>query len=135
MKTNVKKSDVVDVKKLQANDKVEEIDTEALITEAQKKVDDLKAQLSEAKQELRKLTGQSNKEPKGPGVIATILTLVTDSGKTGITKQEILDKLVEMFPDRSSEGMSKTINVQLPTRMSKEKKVNIVKENDRFLIK
>jgi hypothetical protein len=108
---------------------------EKAISEAQKSVEsaqaifaEAKTKLAEAKNALRKLTGKKSKgEPKGPGVIATIFTLVNQSGKKGISKQEILDKLVELFPDRALEGMSKTIAVQLPGRMSKEKKVNIVK--------
>lgn len=99
------------------------------VLSAQKIYDEAKAKLADAKNALRKLTGKGKKnhEPKGPGVIATILSLVTSSGKKGISKDELLTKLVELFPDRASEGMSKTIAVQLPGRMSKEKKVNIVK--------
>lgn len=103
------------------------IDNEKLISDAQKRVDDLKAQLSEAKDQLRKLSGKKTSEPKGPGVISTILDLVTNAPKTGVSKDEILAKLVEMFPDRTPEAMKKTINVQLPARMSKERNVKIEK--------
>lgn len=106
------------------------------ITDAQKLVDDLKDQLSKAKDELRKLTGKKPSEPKGPGVILTILSLVEKSGKSGISKQEIVDKLAEMFPDHNPEGLMKTVQVQLPKRMSKERNVNIIKsEAGKFLIK
>lgn len=126
MKTKVQN---VDVKKAAANDKdVPEIDNhEILIADATKKVDDLKAQLTVAKDELRKLTGKKSSESKAPGVILSILSLVADAPKTGISKADILAKLVEMFPDRSKEGMEKTINVQLPSRMSKERNIKISK--------
>ena len=63
-------------------------------------------------------------------MISSILDIVTKSGKKGVLKQEILDQLVILFPDREKEGMLKTIQVQLPSRMSKEREVNIVKSED-----
>jgi hypothetical protein len=143
MKKNANKvDDVVDVDVLE-----EEVITQPiaelpdpntqLIADAQKKVDDLKLQLNLAKLDLAKLQGNKKSSVKaGPGVIATIFTLVHDAPvETGITKAAILEKLISMFPDRSSEGMSKTINVQLPKRMSKERDVKIVKsEVGGFLI-
>ena len=103
-------------------------EAQKLVIEAEKVYGEAKTKLSEAKNALRKLSGKKGKgEPKGPGVISTIFSLVSQSGKKGISKQEILDKLIELFPDRATEGMNKTIGVQLPGRMSKEKKVSIVK--------
>lgn len=133
-----------DVKKAAANDvdlesisdanQTNETDNSQLIADATKKIDDLKAQLAAAKDELKKLTGKKS-EKKGHGVISTIFTLVSDSGKTGISKADILAKLVEMFPDRAEDGMEKTINVQLPSRMSKERGVTIKKlETGNFAI-
>lgn len=126
-----------DVKKAAANDvdvEVNEIDNSQQIADLTKKIDDLKAQLAAAKDELKQLTGKKS-APKGPGVISTIFTLVSDSGKTGISKAEILAKLVEMFPDRAADGMEKTINVQLPSRMSKERGITITKlESGNFAI-
>ena len=116
------------VDQIQTND-VKENDNSQLIDDATKKIDDLKAQLADATEELKKLTGKKA-EKKGPGVISTIFTLVSDSGKTGISKADILSKLVEMFPDRAEDGMEKTINVQLPSRMSKERGVVIKKLED-----
>lgn len=105
------------------------------VVEAEKTFAEAKTKLAEAKANLKKLTGGKSKEEKGPGVISTIFSLVKDSGKTGISKQAILDKLIEMFPDRAQEGMEKTIGVQLPGRMSKERKVKIVKlESGAFTI-
>lgn len=131
-KKNVKEDAPVvneNVDQIQTND-VKENDNSQLIADATKKIDDLKAQLSAAKDELKKLTGKKSSEKKGPGVISTIFTLVSDSGKSGISKPEILAKLVEMFPDRAEDGMEKTINVQLPSRMSKERGVVIKKLED-----
>lgn len=124
----INENENVDVDQIQTND-VKENDNSQLIADATKKIDDLKAQLAAAKEELKKLTGKKS-EKKGPGVISTIFTLVSDSGKTGISKADILAKLVEMFPDRAEDGMEKTINVQLPSRMSKERGVVIKKLED-----
>lgn len=101
----------------------------AAMVKAEQEFAEAKSKLADAKTALRKLTGSKagKGEPKGPGVIATIFTLVSKSGKKGISKDEILGKLTEMFPDRAINGMEKTINVQLPGRMSKEKKVSIKK--------
>ena len=110
-------------------------DNSQLIADATKKIEDLKNQLTAAKEELRKLIGKKSTESKGPGVIATIFTLVRNSNETGISKADILAKLTQMFPERAAEGMEKTINVQLPSRMSKERGVVIKKlETGNFAI-
>lgn len=135
MTTKVKTNDV---KKAQSGELAQEAKEEALTNERQEatiklaedKVSDLVKQLSEARTELRKLKGNKSMQPKGPGVISTILSLVTDAPKTGIGKQEILDKLVELFPEKAADGMSKTIQVQLPGRMAKERGINIKKTED-----
>lgn len=73
------------------------------------------------------------KKAKGPGVIASIQEIVTDKGP--ITKAGILKILVKKFPDRDEEAMGKTVNVQLPNRMSKEKGINIeVDDKGRFSV-
>jgi len=61
------------------------------------------------------------KKPAGPGVIATIVSLIEGSGKKGVTKEEILTALTKAFPDRKVESMKNTINVQVPNRISKER--------------
>jgi len=58
---------------------------------------------------------------KSPGIIATIVSLIEKSGKKGITKDEIHEQLVTLFPDRDEKSMRSTINVQVPNRVSKEK--------------
>jgi hypothetical protein len=98
------------------------------LTKAETAFADAKSELSEAKLDLAKLSGKKGgKEKAGPGVIATIFSLVSKADDKGITKAAILEKLIAMFPERASEGMEKTINVQLPKRMSKERDVKIVK--------
>lgn len=105
-------------------------DAQTAVINAEQVFADAKSKLAEAKSELRKLTGKKAGKvasDKGPGVIATIFSLISKSGKTGVSKDDILVKLTEMFPDRAINGMEKTIGVQLPGRMSKEKGVKIVK--------
>jgi len=103
-------------------------EAQARLTKAETAFADAKSELAEAKLALAKLTGKKGgKEKAGPGVIATIFALVSKADSKGITKADLLTKLIEMFPERAAEGMEKTINVQLPKRMSKERGVNIVK--------
>lgn len=77
-----------------------------------------------------------SKEPKAPkekkvGVIATIESLLRASSKTApITKEQILKTLTKTFPDKDPESMRKTINVQVPKRISEEKGLNIKKTED-----
>lgn len=76
----------------------------------------------------------------GPGVIASILEFITKSGKKGITKEEIGEKLTARFPERESVAMMKTINAQIggkksPTRMEREKAVEFAIKNDKYGIK
>lgn len=58
---------------------------------------------------------------KGTGVIATIVKCLEDSGKSGISREQVLTVLCKKFPERSAESMKKTIQVQLPGRISKER--------------
>lgn len=60
-------------------------------------------------------------KPGKPGIIASIVECIEGSGKKGITKEEILNVLIERFSDREPQSMKSTINVQVPTRISKEK--------------
>lgn len=72
------------------------------------------------------------KKVKTPGVIATIVKGIEDSGTEGITKAEILEKLVVAFPERDPAAMKKTINVQVPSRISKEK-FKVTRIEDRYI--
>lgn len=57
-----------------------------------------------------------------PGVIAAIQELITAKA---LTKVEIVEALAKRFPDRPVDGMRRTVNIQLPGRMSKEKGITI----------
>ena len=135
MKKDVKKAAAndVDLEQIADVNETKEIDNSQLIADLTKKIGDLKNQLTDAKDELKKLIGKKSAEAKVPGVISTIITLVSDAPTTGISKAEILEKLVAAFPDRSADAMSKTVSVQLPNRASRERGIKIEKlENGNF---
>ena len=71
---------------------------------------------------------KKEKEAKQPGVIASILKIIQEHGP--VNKKDILSRLKRIFPNRDADAMSRTINVQLPGRMSKEKKVKIIRDKD-----
>ncbi len=68
-----------------------------------------------------KKAAAKKEKKKGKGVIATIADSIQNAGKKGVSKEDILKDLESAFPDRNPESMKKTINVQVPNRMSKEK--------------
>ena len=71
------------------------------------------------------------KKPKGPGVIASVLEFLSAaSKKKPISKKQIVAKLAKRFPDREAESMAKTVNVQVGSRIAKEKNVKVVKNDD-----
>lgn len=71
------------------------------------------------------------KEKGKPGVIASILELLQKgTEKKPASKDSIIAELKTRFPERSEESMRATINVQIPSRISKEKGVT-VKSNDK----
>ena len=73
------------------------------------------------------------KVTKGPGVISTIVECISSAGKKGVDKADILDILVETFPERKADAMKKTINVQVPNRISKERfEVSTTKDGKYF---
>jgi hypothetical protein len=63
----------------------------------------------------------AKKEKKGPGIIATIVACIEKAPVKGISKEAILEKLVATFPERDADSMRKTINVQVPARITKER--------------
>jgi hypothetical protein len=70
-------------------------------------------------------------KPKGPGVIASVLEFLTEaSAKAPVTKEDLVNRLAKRFPDRPKESMAKTVNVQVPGRLSREQGVNVVKAED-----
>lgn len=84
-----------------------------------------------AKEKAEKTTGEGKKRGsatpgKGPGVLAAIQEILTAAtAKAPIKKDAILRELVKRFPDRDESSMKNTINVQLPSRMAKEKNLDI----------
>jgi len=60
----------------------------------------------------------AKKGPKKPGVIATIVTLISSKP---MSKKKLLKELVKAFPDRDADKMEKTLNIQVPNRIRKEK--------------
>jgi len=66
--------------------------------------------------------------PDGPGIIGSIVEFVKKATpEKPITKKEIVAKLAKRFPEKDPEGMEKTVNVQVPNRIKKEKGINIVR--------
>lgn len=74
-------------------------------------------------------TDRKKRPIKNPGVITTILTIITNA-KPAVCKTQILAELVKQFADRDEKGMKNTINCQLGgkdiTRMEKEKEVKFI---------
>ena len=73
------------------------------------------------------LNKDGTKSKKKVGVIASIADILIATTKP-LTKDEILNQLMERFPDRDSQGMETTVSVQVPVRMSREKNLDIVKK-------
>lgn len=79
-----------------------------------------------------KVTGKKNKKQspkkektqKGPGVIATIFSLLQQGPHS---KSELVAQLMLAFPVRSEKSLMGTVNAQVPSRMSKERNVTISK--------
>lgn len=79
--------------------------------------------------------GKAPKEPKKPGVIDTILSLLQEaSEKKPVTKETIVAKLAKAFPDREPDSMAKTVNVQVPTRLGKDKGVQVHKNENGYWV-
>lgn len=74
---------------------------------------------------------QPKSKAENPGVIASIVSIIEEAGRTGVSKDEILQELGKRFPDRDPERMKKTVNTQVPTRINKEK-FPIEKVENRF---
>jgi len=95
-----------------------------------------KDQLMKAGKVNRNASG-SGKKPakkagkKGPGVIATIIQSITKKHRT---KKQILKILAKTFPEREPEKMMKTINVQVPSRLRKDKGLEIEKTEKGYKI-
>ena len=71
--------------------------------------------------------------PRKLGGIGIIKSIVEAIQKKALSKSEILEILVEKFPDRPAAGMKSTISIQLgPTRLAT--KYKLVKDGDKYRI-
>jgi hypothetical protein len=98
--------------------------------DAPKKADKAaKAGKAEGGEKGEKAAGFKNATGKagGTGVIATIIECIkAASPKQPVTKEEIGDELERKFPERGRAKMMKTVHIQVPNRLRKEKELDIV---------
>jgi len=131
--TKLEKDDATTLKLLtKANEAGDDIDIEDDVpAEDEKPAKKEKAKAKPAKDKPAKKA----KEDKGPGVIASIVEFLKEAtAKNPIDKKTILAKLVERFPERGEDAMKSTINIQVPSRLSKDKGLNIKKNEDGYFI-
>ncbi len=73
---------------------------------------------------------------KNPGVVETIVKEILAAGEKGVTKASILATLVKKFPERKLESMKRTLNLHVPSCITKERfDVERVKDSDRYRAK
>ncbi len=81
---------------------------------------------------------ENKKQPRGranSGVKFTIFEALQKAGKNGISKDKIHEKLVKTFPDRNADSMRRTLNSQIPGKMSQQRNVKITRlENGNYSI-
>ena len=130
--------DVDDDEDDQDDDEVEEIKTESVPEKsAKKKEKPKKADKPTKKEKTDKPKGKKPEKAKGKsgkGIIATIVSLLEKATKKQpITKAEIIDVLKKEFPDRDVRGMTRTVHVQVPGRISREKfKLGVTEDGKGF---
>lgn len=130
--------DVDDDKDDQDDDEVEEIKTESVPEKsAKKKEKPKKADKPTKEEKTDKPKGKKPEKAKGKsgkGIIATIVSLLEKATKKQpITKAEIIDVLKKEFPDRDVRGMTRTVHVQVPGRISREKfKLGVTEDGKGF---
>lgn len=130
--------DVDDDEDDQDDDEVEEIKTESVPEKSAKKEEKPKKADKPTKEE--KTDKPKGKKPEkakgksGKGIIATIVSLLEKATKKQpITKAEIIDVLKKEFPDRDVRGMTRTVHVQVPGRISREKfKLGVTEDGKGF---
>lgn len=123
---------------VQDDDEVEEIKTESVPEKSAKKEEKPKKADKPTKEE--KADKPKGKKPEkakgksGKGIIATIVSLLEKATKKQpITKAEIIDVLKKEFPDRDVKGMTRTVHVQVPGRISREKfKLGVTEDGKGF---
>lgn len=122
----------------QDDDEVEEIKTEPVPEKsAKKKEKPKKADKPTKEEKTDKPKGKKPEKAKGKsgkGIIATIVSLLEKATKKQpITKAEIIDVLKKEFPDRDVRGMTRTVHVQVPGRISREKfKLGVTEDGKGF---
>lgn len=130
--------DVDDDEDDQDDDEVEEIKTESVPEKsAKKKEKPKKADKPTKEEKADKPKGKKPEKAKGKsgkGIIATIVSLLEKATKKQpITKAEIIDVLKKEFPDRDVRGMTRTVHVQVPGRISREKfKLGVTEDGKGF---
>jgi len=67
---------------------------------------------AKAKKEAEKVEKEANRKPKGPGVIASILEVITDA-TAPVAQSDILAVLAERFPEKDEKSMTNTIRAQI----------------------
>jgi hypothetical protein len=64
----------------------------------------------------------------GPGVIGSIVEFLQEGTEDKpLSRADILKKLVKRFPERGEDAMKKTVNVQVPNRIAKDKGLDVIK--------
>ena len=131
----------------QDDDEVEEIKTKPVPKKSAKKEEKPKKADKPTKEEKadkptkeEKTDKPKGKKPEkakgksGKGIIATIVSLLEKATKKQpITKAEIIDVLKKEFPDRDVRGMTRTVHVQVPGRISRERfKLGVTEDGKGF---
>lgn len=95
-----------------------------------------KAMLSDLPAEVeQKSSRKSSGDNTKPGVVNTIVECLQNSGKGGISKDEIHKVLVKKFPERSPDSMKNTINTQIPGMLKVRKNIEVVRKGENWKIK
>jgi hypothetical protein len=70
---------------------------------------------------------------RAPGVVEVIVRSLLDAGKQGISKSEIHNLLVAKFPDRDPEKMKHTVNLHVPSCITRERfDVERIPDTDKY---
>lgn len=106
----------------------EEPDTEVekLIQERENAEAKVKEELTNPKKITPKVTTPKTFQPseKRPGVLAKMIEVLSNaSGNDPVTKDDVLEVLVEAFPDRDPAKMKATLAMQMPSGLRVEKKI------------
>ncbi len=67
------------------------------------------------------------------GVIATIKALIVASKGKGVSKDQILEVLINNFPEREAKSLANTVSVQVPSRLSREWK-QVVRVGKKYML-